>query len=103
MDNKFIDRIDELDWKVLQELSKDKKTVFEFGTFIGGSAMAMLPQIKEAGGICGIDHFRDNISQPPELHIHPLRSSCSDFSACGTIPRYNYSDCWGCNRGFKFS
>ena len=49
MDNKFIDRIDELDWKVLQELSKGKKTGFEFGTFIGGSAMAMLPQIKEAG------------------------------------------------------
>ena len=72
MDNKFIDRIDELDWKVLQELSEGKKTVFEFGTFIGGSAMAMLPQIKEAGGhLWCIDHFRDNVSQPPELHIHP--------------------------------
>ena len=38
------------DYDVLRRLSTGKKCVFEFGSFIGGSALAMLPQIKEAGG-----------------------------------------------------
>ena len=38
------------DYEVLGRLATGKRCVFEFGSFIGGSALAMLPQIKEAGG-----------------------------------------------------
>ena len=49
------------DYDVLAKLSSGKKCVFEFGSFIGGSALAMLPQIKEAGGkLYCVDHFLGN-------------------------------------------
>ncbi len=53
------------DYRVLQQLSVGKRFVFEFGSFIGGSALAMLPQIKETDGqlIC-IDHFLGNEGDP---------------------------------------
>ena len=72
MKDKFTDRIDAVDAEVLRELSRGKKRVFEFGTFVGGSAMAMLPQIKEAGGhLWCIDHFRDDVYGPPQMSIAP--------------------------------
>ncbi len=40
MKDKFADRIDNVDAEVLRELSRGKKRVFEFGTFVGGSAMS---------------------------------------------------------------
>ena len=35
----------EQDYKILRDLSVGKKVVFEFGTFIGGSALAMVPHV----------------------------------------------------------
>ena len=53
------------DYGVLRRLSVGKKCVFEFGSFIGGSAVAMLPQIKEAGGhLYCVDHFLGNKDDP---------------------------------------
>lgn len=53
------------DYDVLRELSVGKKCVFEFGSFIGGSAAAMLPQIKEADGhLYCVDHLRGNQNDP---------------------------------------
>lgn len=53
------------DYEVLKRLSVGKKCVFEFGSFIGGSAVAMLPQIKEAGGrLYCVDHFLGNQDDP---------------------------------------
>jgi predicted O-methyltransferase YrrM len=70
--NKFADRIDELDTQVLKKLSHEKKSVFEFGTFAGASAMAMLPQIKKSGGhLWCIDHFRDDIEGQRNYTIEP--------------------------------
>ena len=72
MMDKFADRIDEVDASVLKDLSLGKKAVFEFGTFVGGSAMTMLPQIQEAGGhLWCIDHFRDNMFDPPHRRMMP--------------------------------
>ena len=53
------------DYDVLRRLSVGKKCVFEFGSFIGGSALAMLPQIKAAGGrLYCVDHFLGNKDDP---------------------------------------
>ena len=53
------------DYDVLRRLSVGKKCVFEFGSFIGGSALAMLPQIKAAGGkLYCVDHFLGNKEDP---------------------------------------
>ena len=49
------------DYDVLRRLSVGKKCAFEFGTFVGGSALAVLPQIRAAGGrLYCIDHFLGN-------------------------------------------
>ena len=53
------------DYDILRRLSVGKKCVFEFGSFIGGSAMAMLPQIVEADGhLYCVDHFLGNPKDP---------------------------------------
>ena len=72
MREKFEDRIDEADAEVLRKLSVGKTAVFEFGTFAGASAMAMLPQIKEAGGhLWCVGHFRDDFYSNEVQRIHP--------------------------------
>src|SRR3990167_753554 len=49
------------DYEVLKRLSVGKKCVFEFGSFVGGSALAMLPQIRDANGcLFCVDHFMGN-------------------------------------------
>ena len=63
MDAKYVvqDLATQGDYDVLARLSVGKKCVFEFGSFIGGSALAMLPQIKKAGGrLYCVDHFLGN-------------------------------------------
>ncbi len=49
------------DYDILRELSTGKEIIFEFGSHIGGSALAMLPQIVEAKGhLYCFDHFKGN-------------------------------------------
>lgn len=63
------DQATEQDYDVLRSLSMDKKVVFEFGTFIGGSALAMLPQIVEADGhLYCIDTFLGNPGDEQTTH-----------------------------------
>ena len=53
------------DYAILADLTVGKRRVFEFGSFIGGSAVAMLPSIIEAGGhLWCIDHFQGNPEDP---------------------------------------
>lgn len=61
----FRDLATEGDYNVLARLSVDKQCVIELGSFIGGSALAMLPQIKQAGGhLYCFDHFQGNVDDP---------------------------------------
>ena len=72
MIDKFKDRIDTEDARILRKLSAGKTSVFELGSFAGASAMAMLPQIKEAKGhLWCVDHFRDDIYGPANRVIRP--------------------------------
>lgn len=60
------------DYDVLRRLSVGRKRVFEFGSFIGGSATAMIPQIIEAGGhLWCIDHFQGNLGDEATNKIPP--------------------------------
>ena len=57
------------DYEVVARLARGRSCVFEFGTFIGGSAMAMLPEIKGANGkLYCIDHFQGNCDDPYTAH-----------------------------------
>lgn len=59
------DLADPGDYEVLKTLSKGKRIVFEFGTFVGGSALAILPQVAEFGGrLYCVDHFLGNEDDP---------------------------------------
>ncbi len=61
------------DYNILRRLSIGKKCVFEFGSFIGGSALAMLPQIVEARGhLYCIDHFLGNPEDEATAHPRPM-------------------------------
>ena len=72
MKDRFADKIDEVDASVLRRLSTGKQAVFEFGTFAGASAMAMLPQLKESGGhLWCIDHFHEDAFSHGALRITP--------------------------------
>ena len=61
------------DYDILRRLSIGKKCVFEFGSFIGGSALAMLPQIVEANGhLYCVDHFLGNPEDEATAHPRPM-------------------------------
>ena len=61
------------DYDILRSLSIGKKCVFEFGSFIGGSALAMLPQIVEANGhLYCVDHFLGNPEDEATAHPRPM-------------------------------
>ena len=79
------------DYNILRMLSKGKKIVFEFGTFIGGSALAVLPQVVESSGhLYCIDNFLGNpddehTSHPRQLVLAGLLCRLEPFSKFVTI------------------
>lgn len=78
MSTNLFDLATEDDYDVLRRLSVGKKCVFEFGSFIGGSARAMLPQIVEAEGhLYCVDHFLGNPED--EKTAHPRAVILSGF------------------------
>ena len=68
------------DYEVLSKLIRGKRTAFEFGSFRGGSALAVLPELQKNGGrLYCIDHFRGN-NDDPYTNI-PRREMVDSFLA----------------------